>query len=127
MRILVMLALLVLCAWLIAYLASDEFDQAAMTGGSRGHINSGAKFGIYVGMPMSHARQILSKRGLTFYERASPSNPTPPHACLGRRYPANRHIEVWADDSWRRGTICLSSTEEKVVSVAWHFNPVPAP
>jgi hypothetical protein len=126
MRILALLVSIVAFAWLFAYLASDEFDKTAMIGGSYGYIESGAKFGIYVGMSQSDARQILANRGLTPEDLADPERLVPPHTCLHRKYPSYRDIELWSDRSWRRGTICLSLAQGKVASVAWHYDTVPA-
>lgn len=126
MKMFIWLVLFVIVGGIVVYLASDEFTRAGLVS-SNGYIDSGARFGIYVGMPLSEARRLLASRGLNPDDLTIPSRFVPPHTCLHRKYPPDHDIEAWADRSWRRGTICLSSTQGKVASVSWHFDSIPAP
>lgn len=124
MKYVAWLILFVIVVGILVYLFSDEFDQTALTLGSSGYIETGTKFGIYIGMAVSDARQRLASRKLSPNDLTVPSHLVPPHTCLHRKYPPDHDIEAWVDRSWRRGTICLSSTEGKVASVAWLFDPI---
>ena len=123
MKYVAWLVLFLIIIGMLVFLSSDELDQAGFTS-SNGHIESGAKFGIYIGMPVSDARQRLVSRGLSPDDLTIESHFVPPQSCLHRVYGPDRHVEAWSDDSWRRGTICLTSTQGKITSVAWRFNPV---
>ena len=126
MKYVAWLVLIVIVVGILVYLSSDELDQAGFTSSS-GYIESGTKFGIYIGMPVSDARQRLAGRGLSPVDLTRERSFNSPQRCHGRTYGPDRHVELWWDNSWRRGTICLTSTRDKVASVSWHFNPVGAP
>ncbi|MGE0653311.1 MAG: hypothetical protein AB7P12_16440 [Alphaproteobacteria bacterium] len=97
----------------IAYLMSDEFNRAGILS-SEGYIEHGSKFGIDIGMNVAANR--LVEHGL------EPVELTATHSCHGRAYGSERRVELWYDRTWRRGTICVSSEENRVASVSWIYN-----
>lgn len=99
----------------IGYLMADEFNRAGILS-SEGYIESGSKFGIGIGSGAYEASERLSRQGLELSPEDGRSN------CLDRNYEASHAVQVWEDNSWRRGTICLESFDEKVVSIGWYFS-----
>jgi hypothetical protein len=99
----------------IFYFLSDEYNRVAVLG-SEGSIDSGSKFGLEIGMLRSDADAILNTRGLELVESFYGGS------CLNRSYPDDQRIEVWSDDSWRRGTICLASKNDTVDSIGWFYS-----
>ncbi len=97
------------------YLMADEFNRAGVLS-SKGYIESGSKFGIDIGMSRDAAARQLSDQGLEQVEL------TATQSCHGRSHGPDRYVELWYDRSWRRGTICLSSTGNRVASVSWVYN-----
>jgi hypothetical protein len=96
-------------------LLSSDLNRAAVLG-SEGYIDRGSKFGIAIGSSANEAGQNLSRQGLELSPEDGRSN------CLDRRYDASHSVQVWEDNSWRRGTICLESYDDKVVSIGWYFS-----
>jgi hypothetical protein len=99
----------------IGYMMADEFNRAGILS-SEGYIESGSKFGMEIGMSRDTAASRLSERGLEQVEL------TAQQSCHGRSYGPDRQVELWYDRSWRRGTICLSSTGNRIASVSWIYN-----
>jgi hypothetical protein len=126
MKYLAWSVLIFVAVGILVFVSSDELDRAGFTF-SRGHIDSGAKFGIYIGMPLSEARRLLASRGLSSVDVTSKRVREPRRRCHGRTYEPDRQVEVWSDYSWRLGQICLTSTRGEVASVSWFFVPISAP
>ena len=99
----------------VGYLALDDFNRAGILA-SRGTIEEGSKFGVEIGMELDDAGHVLRERGLR------PAALTAPASCHERTYSAERELELWYDDTWRRGTICLASVHGQVVSVSWRYD-----
>jgi hypothetical protein len=99
----------------MGFLMFDDFNRAGVLG-SKGYLEEGSKFGVEVGLELGEARTVLREKGLR------PVDLTAPSSCHGRTYSADRQLELWYDDTWRRGTICLSSVDRRVVSISWSFN-----
>jgi hypothetical protein len=102
------------------FILSDEFNRSGALA-SEGYIESGSKFGIEIGMSRDAAANKLASRGLEWSEL--PTDPRfSPQSCHGHTHSPERLVELWIDRSWRRGTICLSSEENKITSVSWVYN-----
>lgn len=91
----------------------DDFQKAGI--GSIGFRDSGSKFGVEIGVDLTSARSHLTANGLRLYEEDFFGQ------CLGFSYPKDQDLEVWVDETWRYGSICLASVGEKVVSIRWHY------
>ena len=98
-----------------AFISSDEFDRAGIMS-SEGYIERGSKFGMDIGMPRDVATTKLAARGL------EPVELTATQSCHNRTFRPERQVELWCDRTWRRGTICISSEQNKVASVSWIYN-----
>lgn len=82
-----------------------------------GHIESGSTLSVTVGQSRREAINILkSNNALSLYESR------PGYHCLTRRYSQQMDLDIFQDNSWRRGTICLVSTGEIVSEVIWYYN-----
>ena len=99
----------------LGYLAFDDFTRAGLLA-SQGHAEEGSKFGVEIGMELDDAGHGLRERGLR------PVALTAPASCHGRIYAAEHELELWYDDTWRRGTICLASVNGRVESISWLYN-----
>lgn len=82
-----------------------------------GYIEYGSTLSVTVGQPRREAVNILkSSSALSLYESR------PGYNCLTRRYNQQMNLDIFQDNSWRRGTICLVSTGEIVSEVIWYYN-----
>lgn len=105
-------------AWVFAYAVSDDFDRAGLQLGSQGTLVTGSRFGITIGMTLPEARQRFISRGLVFMGTAE--------KCYVLPKTDRVSYEIWWDNSWRGGTMCLASQQGKVVALDWVFDPTPA-
>lgn len=94
---------------------ADEYNRAGVLS-SRGVSTSGERFGVAIGMDSMQARDVLRRRGLT------PVELTLAQSCHGRTYTSDEQVELWYDDTWRRGTICVVSRSSRVTVVSWSYN-----
>lgn len=83
-----------------------------------GHARASDPFGT-IGLPVAEARERLEARGLRF-DRLKQGG-----QCLSQTYDEGTPIHVFADESWRRGTVCLIEGGDGLVAeVVWHFDPL---
>ena len=114
MKMVFIISLIAFVGFLVLFL-SDEYNWTAVLG-SEGFVDTGSKFGVSVGGLRSEASAKLSDRGLVLEESFDGGS------CLNRSYPDEQNVEVWSDRSWRRGTICLASENNQVVSIGWFYS-----
>jgi hypothetical protein len=117
MRLFLIVTGLLIGAWVVAYAVSDDFDSAGLQLGSQGTLVNGSKFGITVGMKLPEARQRLISRGLVFIGESRKCYMLPKNDGVS--------YEIWWDNSWRGGTMCLASQQGRVVALDWVFDPAP--
>lgn len=86
----------------------------------RGHIESGEKFGIRVGMTAARGESIATSQGLHLRELA----PQPVDVCGTRTSNPGEEMQAFRDDSLRRGYVCTFIRNGQVVAVAWTFCPL---
>jgi len=108
--------LTLLIAGLLMFVLIDDFRRTAVVG-AQGHIETGARFGVEVGMPREDVTEPLSRRGLRPVENLEPE-----HSCHGRDYTPQHQVDVWHDDTWRRGVICVVSLGGQVTDISWVYN-----
>lgn len=108
------LALIALTVWVL----SDEFNLRAITG-SAGATRAQAALGLPIGMPAAQAAARLEDKGLVEFQDDTPAVP-----CLNGVYAADETVRLFADDSWRRGTVCLASREGRISQIVWRFAPL---
>lgn len=115
--LLVVLALAPLVAW-----CSIPFDRTALTiVDSYDSIESGARFGVQVGTTSEIARAALMRDGWT---------PVPPavnemmRGCGGRMLQSGERFEIYSENSWRKGFVCLFVSGARVKAVGWTFSPL---
>lgn len=105
-------AIVVLVSWIV----SDSRTRIVLTQ-PVGHTRTLDPFGT-IGLPIADARKRLEARGLRFDKHK------PGGQCLSRTYDENANIYAFADESWRRGTVCLVERNGLVAEVVWHFDPL---
>jgi len=105
----------------LTFIFSSEWNRAAL--GSQGYIDEGSKFGIEVKSSLEDAHKILESKGLYSYDLSENRKLSPSglQNCHGREYPDDILLEAFSDDSWRRGIICIASSEGEVISLSWHY------
>ena len=101
-------------AYVFAWSPHASYNRAGIIG-TTGRIDSGAKFGVTIGDVQWTAQKTFWKAG--FYRVES----TKPQSCHGFEYSKTQNIEVWFDDSWRRGTLCVVSSESKITHLSWSY------
>lgn len=105
------IALLATCAALLA----DDVNRMMILK-PQGQIASGSVFGVGVGDPRGASVALLRARfGNHDVKRGG--------RCLGREHGPEFKLDIFYDESWRRGSICTISSNERVVAVEWYFNP----
>lgn len=109
-----MILLIVVVSFIALFLFGSELNRASILG-SDGHIESGSKFGLHIGMDSRKVESLLTRERLTLYESSMGGQ------CLDRAYPVEQKLEVWTDDGWRKGTLCVSYVNQKVVSLGWYY------
>lgn len=116
-----MMWIAILVSGLIVVFLSNEWNRAAL--GSEGYIEKGTKFGLTIGDRKQEITEHLVTRGLVD-ESTSGANETGynSQSCLLHIYPSKYEVQVWGDDSWRRGTICIAFLDGKLARMSWHYN-----
>jgi len=79
-------------------------------------VEVGDGFGVSIGSARSDALDGL-RRALRHAETKSGGT------CLFREFSDEYVLDVFRDDTWRRGTVCIASRDDVVVAVVWMFNP----
>lgn len=98
-----------------AILLADELSRTALFD-STGHVVDGKKFGISIGGNRGDAvTHLRHMRSLRWHET------TKGGICLMRRYTSDITVDVFIDESWRHGSICLASRRDRIEEIAWFF------
>lgn len=66
---------------------------------------------------MKSATEKLSRLGLQLYSIEESDH------CLAYRFERKVPVYVFADDSWRQGTLCIVPKGEDVGHISWRFQP----
>ena len=82
-----------------------------------GFVKEGAKFGVQIGQPADTAQASLAKMGWKFSEILDG------HECLSKNYPDGVRVELYEDRTWRSGSLCLASKDNRVLSIEWDYTP----
>lgn len=83
--------------------------------GSEGHITTGEFLGVKIGDSATSANEKMNRHGFDFVDDYDGGE------CMGIEHLADIKIELYYDNSWRRGTVCIGSKEDKVVSIDWMY------
>lgn len=112
-RVLIILFILLTCV--IVLFVANPLNRVALAEGI-GFIDSGSKFGIRIGDSRNSAIKRLEDIGLRQLGNIVENS------CLGYSYTPSKKLDIFLDNSWRRGTICLSSDKNTIESIRWHYN-----
>jgi len=103
----------------VAFLSS-EWNRAAF--GTRGHLEQGERFGISIGDSKLEVADYLATRGLidgtTLGINETHYNP---QSCHNHTYGDEYEIQIWDDNSWRRGVICVAFFDGKLARMSWDY------
>jgi len=116
----VMVLMIIGLGVLVVFL-SNEWNRAAF--GSEGYIVEGKKFGLTIGASKKEMTEYLVERGLA--DRSIPRTNEVghnPQSCHLHIYANEYEVQLWADKSWRRGTICVAYLDGKLTRVSWIYN-----
>lgn len=92
----------------------SEFNLAGVTGSS-GRIDEGERFRVKIGAEYGEVKRIME--GLGFEKR----DLTKPNSCHGFTYPEELTPQLWFDNSWRKGTLCVITSRDKVAYLSWSY------
>ncbi|MDQ7020152.1 MAG: hypothetical protein Q9M33_13440 [Robiginitomaculum sp.] len=95
----------------------SERNRAALFINSNGYIEQGKKFGVEIGSPLENGIAHFEQMGLSVY------SVTQGGRCIFRQYNSNFMVTVLADDSWRRGGVCIVSKDNVIFGIGWSYNP----
>ena len=89
---------------------------------SYGHVVTGERLGVRVGMSLEEASAHLVRQGLV----PVPEYDRQVRSCGGRMVASQEEVRSFADNTWRHGGVCLFVTSGRVVAIGWSFNgPLP--
>lgn len=99
----------------------SEWNRAAW--GTHGFIENGTVFGVTVGDTTESAKNHLTGKGLRVVEitRLIGTQNGKVKSCHYREYPVDITLYSFSDSSWRRGTMCIATQNDKVVSIDWVY------
>jgi hypothetical protein len=105
---------LVFFLYTLGFSRHAEFNRSGISG-SKGRITTGSKFGIQVGENYETSRALMISLGF--------ENPelTKTGSCHGYDYGEELEPHLWFDNSWRKGTICIITSSNKVQYVSWSY------
>lgn len=96
-------------------LLASELNRTALFN-SAGYRAEGQKFGIKIGDQRSAAIAQLERTSNIRLHHTSKGG-----TCLMRTYDSSVIIDVFIDNSWRHGSICLASLDNKIHEISWLF------
>lgn len=113
---------LLLIVLLIAVLTFGLIDpRNSVFANPQGYVADGSKFGVRVGDSIdTGAAKLLSLRGMKHVRS------TRGGICIFRRYGPETRVELFADDSWRNGVVCLAGADGRVREIVWQYSIVSA-
>lgn len=97
------------------HLINDDFARSGVLA-SRGAIDSGQRFGIQIGEPISDATSHLEAKGIERVDIGDRKR------CHSHSNPNATDVRLFRDDSWRSGTICVFADESGVIRISWWYN-----
>jgi len=116
-----MILITILALVTIAIFLSNEWNRAAF--GSEGYIVEGKKFGLTIGASKKEMTEYLVNRGLVDgTELGANETGYNPQSCHFHIYPDKYEVEIWDDESWRGGVICVAYLDGKLARVSWMYN-----
>jgi hypothetical protein len=83
---------------------------------SEGHITHGSFLDIEVGDSSESAADAMKRHEFKLVRVSAGGE------CMGVIHSISNHVELYFDDSWRRGTICLVSKKGRIVAIDWFYN-----
>jgi hypothetical protein len=83
-----------------------------------GVLHHGSRLGVYVGQEREAAGDYLASQGLVLESSQEGGS------CVRHSYPSGQQIDVYSDQSWRNGTVCLISQDARIFAVEWFFAPL---
>ena len=92
----------------------SSFNRAGLTGAS-GRIETGEKFGVSIG---DDPRDIDNRFRALGFKRVEL---TRARSCHGFDYAEDQNLQLWLDESWRRGTLCVVSAGSKITYLSWSY------
>ena len=90
------------------------FNRAGLFG-SNGRIDAGRKFGVEVGNDYRSAQTKFRSLGFIQIDMAKSQS------CHGYDYPIHEVPHLWFDDSWRKGTLCIVSSNNRIKYLSWSY------
>jgi hypothetical protein len=108
------LAILLFFLYALGISRYADFNLSGILG-SKGRITNGSKFGIEVGENYETAKALMISLG---FER---SELTKEGSCHGYIYGTELEPHLWFDNSWRKGTICIVTSSNKVRYISWSY------
>jgi hypothetical protein len=99
-----------------AFVALDERNQVVLFNHS-GSTTTGAILGASVGMSRATAREQLQRKGLVLRKSFAGGG------CLEWKFADAQTVDVFRDDSWRKGAVCVASSGGTVERIVWYFDP----
>ncbi|WP_417616849.1 hypothetical protein [Parasphingorhabdus sp.] len=108
------LAAILFLSYALGFSRYADFNRSGILG-SNGHVVTGGKFGIEVGENYKRAEAVMMSLGF--------ENPelTKAGSCHGYDYGKDLEPNLWFDNSWRKGTICIVTSSDKVRHISWSY------
>lgn len=104
---------------------TSEMAQVARSATDyRGQITEGTKFGVSIGDSVASVNAKLKEQRVIYRETSTMEHRHQnPNKCHGFEYEDIDMIRIYADNSWRRGILCIVVKDNKMVAMSWFFQP----
>lgn len=104
---------------------TSEMAQVARSATDyRGQITEGSKFGISIGDSVDSVTAKLKEQRVIYRETSTMEHRQQnPNKCHGFEYEDIDMIRIYADNSWRRGILCVVVKDNEMVAMSWFFQP----
>lgn len=109
--------LIVIVSVCVGWLLMSSLDRAAITFSS-GDVRRGGALGVEIGASRSRAVGLLTAGGMVVRPQ------THMIACEADDSADGMEYDLLVDPSWRWGTVCLGSDDDKISRISWRFYPL---
>jgi len=95
---------------------SNQVNRLALVSDA-GFLERGSMFGVTIGSPVGEIESAVRQYGFKPYKIGVRDT------CLHHDYERSIRINVYTDDTWRRGTLCIAynNSTHRVTAIEWSY------
>lgn len=93
-----------------------------------GYVDTGTKFNLTVGMNSQTARTVALESGWRpLEEGVTGALVAGGWRCGGRQIQSSDEVQMYRENSWRNGLLCIFEEDGTVTGIGWSFSPLTLP